>query len=474
MVRARGTKAIIAVVCAFTFAVSAAACSSSSSDSGKATASDVGVSETAIKIGVGVSDLDGLRAQGLALAPGLTTGNLAKRVSSYFDDWNAAGGINGRTVEPVIITWDPVKPATQEKMCADATIDNQLFAIIVPSGLNQKTIQCIVDGGVPTFFGDVGTDASFATGNLVTISPSVEKMAAAGTQATVDGGTIPKGATVGILAGNGPEALSGTAASKAILEKAGYKVTAVNVNSLQGDTGVMSTESGAAVNTFKAGGATHVMVLLQFTGSGGFWNALPGTGITTTILDTASSNCTAYGASRVPASAIGSTCITVFGDSVTSKGALRTETAFEKECRDHFDAMSAKTNDFPSKSYPGVPSGDTVKLADGTVLSSDYAPNDCTLTNIVKLGLEGAGKNPTRTSFLAAVRGLGEVPVALASDGKGSLAADKSFVADWVHADVLTAASDTTPKNATGTYNGCPVTKNCWVPASDTWSPIKL
>jgi hypothetical protein len=306
----------------------------------------------------------------------------------------------------------------------------------------------------------------------VTISPSVETMSAAGTQATVDAGTIPKGANVGILAGNGPEAVAGTAASKTILEKAGYKVTPVAVNTLQGDSGVMNTESAAAVNTFKAANVTHVMVLLQFTASTGFWDGLVGTGIKTTILDTASSNCTAFGASRVPASAIGSTCYTVFGDAVTSDGKLRTETAFEKECRAHYDKVFAGT--FPSSSYPGVPSGDTIKLADGTVISSDYAPNECTFANIVKMGLENAGNNLTRAGFMEAVRSLGDIPVALASDGQGTLASDKSYAADFVHADVLTAATADTPKSANGTYNGCPVPKNCFVPAPSGWVAIKV
>jgi hypothetical protein len=474
MVRMRGWKAVAAVLCVFTLTATAAACSSGKSTSSGTTqpnsASDIGVTADTIKIGVGVADLDGLRAQGISLAAALTTQNLSKRVTSYFEDWNAAGGINGRTVEPVVLTWDPVKPATQDKFCADATINNEIFAIIVASGLNQKTTQCVVDGGVPMFFGDIGTDAAFATGNLVTISPSVEKMASAGTQATVDAGTIPKGANVGILAGNGPEAVAGTASSKAILEKAGYKTTPVAVDTLQGDTGVSSSESAAAVNTFKAAGVTHVMVLLQFTSSGGFWDGIKGTGITTTILDTASSNCTAFGASRVPASAIGSTCFTVFGDAVTSDGKLRTEDAFEKECRAHYDKVFA--GQFPTPSYPGVPSGDSFKLPDGTTVSSDYAPGECTFANLVKMGLEAAGNNPTRKSFMDAVLNLGSVPVALASDGKGTLKPDKPFVADFVHPDVLTAATADTPKNANGTYNNCPVTKNCWVPQSDKWFPI--
>ena len=125
----------MAVVCALTLTAGLAACSSSSSDSNGGGGNTTGVTDTSIKIGLAVSDLDGLRASGLALAPALTTQNLSKRITSYFDEWNAAGGINGRKVEPVVMTWDPVKPATAQKVCDDATINNQIFAFINSHGM---------------------------------------------------------------------------------------------------------------------------------------------------------------------------------------------------------------------------------------------------------------------------------------------------------------------------------------------------
>ena len=474
MARTRLGTTLVAVLCAFGLTIAAAACSSDSksSDSGPNTASDVGVSADTIKIGVGVADLDGLRASGLQLAPVLTNKTLSKRVTSYFDEWNAAGGINGRKVEPVVLVWDPIKPTTQEKFCADATINNQLFAIIVASGLNAKTVKCVVDGGVPFYFGDVAADSAADTGLLLTVSPSSEKMAAAGAQAMVENKTVPAGQTIGILTSDYPEGQSGAKAAAAVFEKGGYKTKTVTVATMAGDVGASNAESAAAANTFKAAGISNVVTLMTFTTSSGYWNAVAGAGLTTTILDTASSNCTAYGAKSYSAAAVGSSCITVFGDNVTNDGKLATESDFEKACRAAFDTLSAATSDYPSKSYPGVPSGETVKLPDGTVVSSDYPPNECTLTNIMKKALEASGKNPTRAGFMKATFGLGAVPVALASNGKGTLKSGKAYVADFVHQVKLTAATDTTAKNATGTYNGCPVTKNCWVPTGTTWNAI--
>ena len=473
---ARGWRAVAALVCALALTATAAACSSggSSSGGGKDTGSNgdtTGISGNTIKFGIAVSDLDGLRAAGISLAPALTTQNLSKRISSYFDDWNNAGGINGYKIEPVVMVWDPVKPATAQKVCDDATINNPVFAFINPNGMGAKYIECIAAAGVPTFFGDVAPQSAHDTGWLTSISPSAEVNATSGVNAAIQAGQIPKGAKVGILAGNGPEHVAATASAKAALEKNGNAVTTVAINTLQGDPGIQNTESAAAVNTFKSAGVSNVVVALQFTASGGFWDNAAGNNWQFTFLDVASSMCTAYGAKSLKPSAVGGICYTVFGDSTTSDGKLRTETAFEKECRAHFDAISK--NDFGgATSYPGVPSGETRTLPDGTKVSSDYPPNECTLVNVIKQALEKAGKNLDRGSFMKQVRSLGEVPIALASDGKGLSAPTQTYLATVTHGDKLTAAPTGTAKNANGTYNNCPVDIQCWVPVNSTWYPI--
>ncbi|MCX6509960.1 MAG: ABC transporter substrate-binding protein [Actinobacteria bacterium] len=469
MARSRTWTAVVAVVCAFTLTAGLAACSSSDSSSGGG--DTTGVTDTTIKIAVAVSDLDGLRAAGISLAPALTTGNLSKRVTSYFDEWNAAGGINGRKIESVVMTWDPVKPATAQKVCDDATINNPVFAVIAPSGLGAKYVECIAAAGVPIFFGDVAPQSAHDTGWLTSIQPSSEVSASSGVASAIKAGQIAKGAAVGILAGNGPEHVAAVAAAKTQLEANGNKVTVAQINTLQGDPGIQNTESAAAVNTFKAANLANVVIALQFTASGGFWDNAAGNGWKFTFLDVASSMCTAYGAKSLKPSAVGGICYTAMGDSVTSEGKLRVETDFEKACRAKFDALSV--NDFGgAKSYSGIPSGETRTLPDGQKVSSDYPPNECTFVNMLKPALEKAGKKLTRESFMKAVRGLGEVNVALGSNGKGSQEPGKTWVATVVHGDKLTAAPTGTAKNANGTYNNCPVDIQCWVPVDATWYPI--
>ncbi|MCE2807935.1 MAG: hypothetical protein LW869_05795 [Actinobacteria bacterium] len=476
MSRARGWKAFAAVVCALALTATAAACGGSSSSGGSSGGSGsngdtTGISGNTIKIGVAVADLDGLRASGFSLAPALTTKNLSKRVTTYFDEWNAAGGINGFMIEPVVVVWDPVKPATAQKVCDDITINTPVFAFVNSSGMGAKYIECIAAAGVPTFYGEVAPQSAHDTGVLTTIAPSAEVNATAGIDAAIADGQIAKGASVGILTGNGPEHVAATAAAKTALEANNNKVTVVAVNTLGGDTGVTSTESAAAINTFKAAGVANVVNAVQFTSATGFWDGAAGNNWNFTFLDVASAACTAFGAKSLKPSAVGGICYTTFGDNVNSAGSLATETTFEKECRAHFDAMS--TADFDgATSYPGVPSGETRTLPDGTKVSSDYAPVDCTFSNVIKLALEKAGKDLDRGSFMKAVRSLGDVPIALASNGKGNAAEGKTYLATLLHGVKLTAAPTGTAKNATGTYNGCAIDVQCWVPVNTTWYPI--
>jgi hypothetical protein len=476
MSRARGWTALAAVVCALALTATAAACGGGSSSDGSSGGSGsngdtTGISGNTVKIGVAVADLDGLRASGFSLAPALTTNNLSKRFTSYFEEWNAAGGINGFMIEPVIVVWDPVKPATAQKVCDDITINTPVFAFVNSSGMGAKYIECIAAAGVPTFFGEVAPQSAHDTGVLTTIAPSAEVNATAGIDAAIADGQIAKGASVGIITGNGPEHVAATSAAKTALEANNNKVTVVSVNTLGGDTGVTSTESAAAINTFKAAGVTNVVNAVQFTSATGFWEGAAGNNWSFTFLDVASSACTAFGARSLKPSAVGGICYTTFGDNATSTGTLVTESAFEKECRAHFDAMSK--DDFGGvPSYPGVPSGETRTLPDGTKVSSDYEANTCSFVNVIKLAMEKAGKNLDRGSFMTAVRSLGEVPLAMASNGKGLAAADKTYLSTLLHGVKLTAAPTGTAKNATGTYNGCAIDVQCWVPVNSTWYPI--
>ena len=122
------------------------------------TASAPGVTEDNIKIGVLIADLVGLRDIGFQLPEALTNEYLVTNMSHYFDRWNEAGGINGRTVEAVEITWDPLSPETMENACTKATLDEELFMVVNASGFSTTFIDCFtVDADMFFMFGETSS-----------------------------------------------------------------------------------------------------------------------------------------------------------------------------------------------------------------------------------------------------------------------------------------------------------------------------
>ncbi|MFN5604451.1 MAG: hypothetical protein ACK49V_07870, partial [Actinomycetes bacterium] len=185
------------------------------------TASDVGVTETTISIGVAVADLEAVRAVMPGVVPEtLTTDHLFDRWKVFADDINEAGGINGRTIELVRLVWNPLDQTSFDALCAEATIDNELFAMVNGTGLSSIARDCIYEGGVPILYGDVMTEAELATGLAISLVPPTEVMAAAGAKQWIENTDAAAGSTVGIMSNNTPGGTAAGDAAQAALEEA--------------------------------------------------------------------------------------------------------------------------------------------------------------------------------------------------------------------------------------------------------------
>jgi hypothetical protein len=69
-----------------------------------------------------------------------------------------------------------------------------------------------------------------------------------------------------------------------------------------------------------------------------------------------------------------------------------------------------------------------------------------------------------------------KAPAAYMSDGEGGFAKNKPYFAKAMHFTKLHRADATTPKDANGLYNGCPIPANCFVPMTvdgEEWFPVK-
>lgn len=433
------------------------------------TASDIGITADTIRIAVAVADLEAVRAAGISIPETLTTEHLVDRWGVFIEKWNAEGGINGRQIELVPVVWDPLNPASFDGLCAEVTVDNEVFMLINGTGLSSIARQCVLDAGVPVVYGDVVAQAELDTGLMISLAPPAEVVAKAGVEAWIAEGSVPAPAKLGIVANNTPAIQAAGQSAKDALIAAGYEVEVIETNSLGGDSAATTQEGAAAVGALKANGAVHLFLTTPFTENTGFWNAAAEADMPFTMLDTNSSQCSAFGLSRAPAPAVGSTCVTAYDHSTSEGQGIRPDTEFEAECRAFFDA-SFETY-YGGKSNSGVPAGQKITDANGTVLISDYAPQECTIANILFQALTNAGINPTRASFIEAVLGLGEVPLALQAGGTGSFGPGKAYAASQVHTIRIAAADPTVAPDANGTYNGCPAPVNCGIVIGD-WRPI--
>lgn len=440
------------------------------------TASDVGITEDTIKIGLVISDLEGLRDIGFPLPEALTNDHLLDRYRNTIERWNEAGGINGRMIETVDLTWDPLDPATMEAACTRGTLDEQVFMAINASGFSATFVPCFaVDNDTTFFFGEVIAQSIIdqAPDRIFSLNPTSEVAGGLGAQLAIDQGLVAEGTKVGILSSaNNPSINAAGQQVQEVVEAAGFETVLIEANTLTDDNAALNAETAAAVGTFTAEGVGHTFALLPFTNANGFWTEVEATSPdwAVTIIDAASSNCTPFGASRTPPSAEGSVCVTAYHSYITPDNTLREETEFETACREQWKQDFAEQ--FEGNSDPGVPSGDIIETVDGETLYSDYAPGECSILPMIEHALTNAGVNPTRDSFAEALRTY-EGPLAFLSNGEGTFGPEKNFFATQMWAVEFRLADLETPRGDDGTFNGCPAPTNCWAPVTGEWQAIE-
>jgi hypothetical protein len=438
-------------------------------------ASDVGVTEDTITIAVVIADLKGLRDIGYPLPDGLTNEALSGRIATYLEDWNAQGGINGRTFEMVEITWNPLDPVTMENVCTEATLDNEVFIVVNSSGFDPAYLPCLTeDNDTTVILGDKAPQYMFdsAPDRLFGFYPPGEIAAVQAGRIFLAETDLPAGSKIGILESNNPAPQAASAEVKEMLENNGFETATITINTQSGDNAASNAEAAAAVSQFNAEGVSEVFVLLGFLQTDGFWGEVQALNVSwgRTLVDVAPGMCTQFGASRTNPAAEGASCVTASDSYSLPNGELRQDRPFETQCReewlDHFPV-------FEGRSDIGVPSGEVnLETVDGELLNSDFAGPDCTIVYALKYAFENAGVNPTRDSFAAALKTYSG-PAAQISKGEGAFEEDKNFFSTSMWQVEFRIVPADTPRGSDGKFNGCPAPTNCWVPVSGQWFSIE-
>lgn len=105
------------------------------------TASDTGVTADSIKVAIMVADLGNAEDLGFEI----NTGDAKLSYQVFIDEVNEAGGINGRTIDPVYLTFDPLDQDDMRRACIDATENEQVFAVFNQAGYYGAAILCLTE-----------------------------------------------------------------------------------------------------------------------------------------------------------------------------------------------------------------------------------------------------------------------------------------------------------------------------------------
>ena len=223
--------------------------------------------------------------------------------------------------------------------------------------------------------------------------------------------------------------------------------------------------------TMTAAGVDTVVVDQAFTSMAPFFEeaAKANAGFKYLAMDGQANVCTLNGATRVPAIAAGTPCVTTWGTyALPDKSGIRPDTKFEANCREVFDTATGET------SMPGAPNGTTT--VDGVDYINDYGTNECAFMTFLLNSIKKAGKSPTWDKVYANMMKTKKGGASNMSDGVGGFGKSKAYYAQNLHLVELTAwDANGRAKDASGTFNGCPIPVNCWVPTlidGQEWFPI--
>src|SRR6185437_9348586 len=164
-VRRRRLVTLLAVASASTalaFPLTDAGAASGAVPSSEASTSSRGVSGSTINVVFPVANLDAL-ASTYGFAGDVEYTEQAKAIHLFVDQINEGGGINGRTINPIITSYDPANNAQMQKLCVDWTQGSPgVFAVLdgvgTYTGVNQL---CVTKQGHTPLLSQWTTVSSF-------------------------------------------------------------------------------------------------------------------------------------------------------------------------------------------------------------------------------------------------------------------------------------------------------------------------
>jgi ABC-type branched-subunit amino acid transport system substrate-binding protein len=383
------------------------------------TASDVGITATTITVGIMLVGLGSISALGI------DTSSLDPAVQrTYWEDAfarvNAAGGIDGRRVTAVYATGDILSTDSMRAACRDLTEDHRVFAVANVLGVSGDPILCVTRDHATPMLAIAGADASYyslSVGRLVTLEASINRTLTILANGMTSLGLV-RGHRIGIVHDAGAGGVDITALRRVLLAAG---ATAVFDGPLSGeDPLVVTGQVTAAEERMQQAGVDTVLLLTNAVYGTVFATQADQTRFTPTYVMSDLGYATAGDSflANMPASFFRRAV--AFTTTEVGRGrASLPESKLDAGCRADYARLSGKA--------------DARDSADAIA-----AMASCALVQLLTMGLDGAGPNPTRVAFTDALADAGSF--AVPGIGRGLLGPGHLDAADEV--SVVTAHGD--------------------------------
>jgi hypothetical protein len=351
------------------------------------TASDQGVTPETIRLGVLLTDLGGTAALGFD-----TSDNGPDEQKKYFQDHidhiNRNGGLGGRKIEPFYEVVDILSQDSMRAACRTLAVDRKVFAVVHILGVYGDPILCFTEQQKLPYVAWDGAVADYyprSNGLLFTAQPSTRRTSLDMARRLHELGEL-KGKKVGVL--RYAEYLD--ADMTALLDYTrSLGITVVDAVISVSNVGAVPGQLSVAVNRFQSEGVQQVFLMTntlyaqQFVSQAERQQFRP-----------------AYAVSDFDYASAGDSFLGDMPDSFFDRGLLVTSTRIgDREVSQPVDAECGElASQFLQRP---VKPGD-----DG--FYEYLAP--CGLLKILRLGVEGAGTNPTRRAFSDALQRTGSFP----------------------------------------------------------------
>lgn len=235
----------------------------------QASTSTRGVTGTTINVAFPVANLGAL-ASTYGFAGDVEYTEQAKAIHLFVNQINDSGGINGRKINPIIVSYNPANNAAMQALCEDWTQGTpDIFAVLdgvgTFTGVNQL---CVTQQGHTPFLSQWTTVSTFTQQGSPYLWWTGPDDAAV-LQALVDWGkgrgTIGGRAKVGVVAGD--RASDQTALHRYLLpdlERAGVTPVVETLPAQTSEGAATASDSTLVVEKFRAAGVTSVIPLIPF------------------------------------------------------------------------------------------------------------------------------------------------------------------------------------------------------------------